>query len=207
MRGRLITFEGIEGCGKSTQIELLAAWLKSIGRDVICSREPGGTLLGERIRDLLKNGSKETFFSAKAELLLFEASRAQHVEEKILPAILNGKDVLCDRFFDSSIVYQGSARNIMKSDVEYLNKFATNGIIPDLTILIDIEAREGMRRLGIRGENIDRIEQEDQEFFERVRTGYCNLAERNHRFFVVDGNKSKEDIQYAIRQEYKTRFE
>ncbi len=207
MRGRLITFEGIEGCGKSTQIELFAVWLKSIGRDVICSREPGGTLLGERIRDLLKNGSKETFFSAKAELLLFEASRAQHVEEKILPAILNGKDVLCDRFFDSSIVYQGSARNIMKSDVEFLNKFATNGIIPDLTILIDIDVREGMRRLGIRGENIDRIEQEDQEFFERVRTGYFNLAERNRRFFVVDGNKSKEDIQYAIRQEYKARFE
>ncbi len=207
MSGHFITFEGIEGCGKSTQIELLANWLSARDIPVICTREPGGTALGEQMRALLKNGTADTFFSPRAELLLFEASRAQHVDEKILPAIQEGKVVLCDRFFDSSLVYQGSARKIARSDVEFLNRFAAGGLVPDLTILLDIDLRESMNRLSLRGENIDRFEQEDMHFFEDVRNGYIELARNDERFFLVNGKQSKEDIQNAIRREYMSRFE
>ena len=165
MSGHFITFEGIEGCGKSTQVGLLAAWLSARNIPSICTREPGGTALGEQMRLLLKNGTADNFFSPRAELLLFESSRAQHVDEKILPALREGKDVLCDRFFDSSLVYQGSARKILRADVEFLNRFAAGGLVPDLTILIDIDPLESVRRLSARGENIDRIEQEDVHFF------------------------------------------
>lgn len=206
MAGHFITFEGLEGCGKSTQVELLANWLSARNIPVICTREPGGTMLGEKIRDLLKNGTADTFFSARAELLLFESSRAQHVDEKIFPALKAGKDVLCDRFFDSSLVYQGNARKIARSDIELLNRFATNGLVPDLTVLLDIDPEESVRRLSLRGQNIDRIEQEDIEFFRAVREGYIELAENDSRFLVVDGKQSKEDIQNVIRREYMSRF-
>ncbi|MDE6432263.1 MAG: dTMP kinase [Opitutales bacterium] len=207
MKGHFITFEGIEGCGKSTQIELLANWLSARNISVICTREPGGTVLGEQMRALLKNGTVDTFFSPRAELLLFESSRAQHVDEKILPALQAGKDVLCDRFFDSSLVYQGSARKISRSDVEFLNNFAAGGLVPDLTILLDIDPEESLKRLSLRGENIDRFEQESLQFFEDVRGGYIELAKKNDRFLLIEGKQSKEDIQNAIRREYISRFE
>ncbi len=207
MDGHFITFEGIECCGKSTQIELLARWLTERNVPIICTREPGGTILGEQMRMLLKNGTSDAFFSARAELLLFESSRAQHIDEKILPALKQGIHVLCDRFFDSSLVYQGSARNIFRSDVEYLNHFAADGLVPDLTILIDIDPEESVRRLIERGENIDRIEQENVQFFRTVRDGYLALAAKENRFIVVDGKKSKEAIQDVIRREYILRFE
>lgn len=206
MTGHFITFEGLEGCGKSTQVELLANWLSARNIPVVCTREPGGTMLGEKMRDLLKDGTADTFFSARAELLLFESSRAQHVDEKIFPALKAGKDVLCDRFFDSSLVYQGNARKIARSDIELLNRFATNGLVPDLTVLLDIDPEESVRRLSLRGQNIDRIEQEDIEFFRAVREGYIELAENDSRFLVVDGKQSKEDIQNVIRREYMSRF-
>lgn len=204
--GHFITFEGIEGCGKSTQIELLSSWLFSCNKKFIVTREPGGTALGEQIRALLKSGSAKTFFSAKAELLLFEASRIQHVEEKILPALLSGKDVLCDRFFDSSTVYQGAARKISQKEVEALNVFATNALCPDLTIFIDIDPKESVQRLSLRGNNIDRIEQENIQFFTNVRNGYITLANKSSRFFVIDGKQPIKDIQDAIRREYIARF-
>lgn len=206
MTGHFITFEGLEGCGKSTQVELLANWLSALNIPVVCTREPGGTMLGEKMRDLLKDGTADTFFSARAELLLFESSRAQHVDEKIFPALKAGKDVLCDRFFDSSLVYQGNARKIARSDIELLNRFATNGLVPDLTVLLDIDPEESVRRLSLRGQNIDRIEQEDIEFFRAVREGYIGLAGNDSRFLVVDGKQSKEDIQNVIRREYMSRF-
>lgn len=207
MSGHFITFEGIEGCGKSTQVGLLAAWLSARNIPSICTREPGGTALGEQMRSLLKNGTADNFFSPRAELLLFESSRAQHVDEKILPALREGKDVLCDRFFDSSLVYQGSARKILRADVEFLNRFAAGGLVPDLTILIDIDPLESVRRLSARGENIDRIEREDVHFFEDVRNGYIELAKNDARFLVINGSQSKEDIQNVIRREYMSRFE
>jgi dTMP kinase len=204
--GHFITFEGIEGCGKSTQIQLLQEWLVSQGRSVILTREPGGTELGEQIRTLLKTGSAAKFFSPKAELLLFEASRAQHVEEKILPAIAQGDDVLCDRFFDSSVVYQGAARKIPDATIAFLNNFATGNLQPDLTIIIDITPKESIARLAARGSEIDRIEREGIDFFKAVRDGYLKMSRNNPRFVVVGGDQNIDDIQNEIRREYRARF-
>ncbi|MDR0595702.1 MAG: dTMP kinase [Puniceicoccales bacterium] len=204
--GNFITFEGIEGCGKSTQIQLLGEWLVSTGKHVLITREPGGTELGERIRTLLKDECLDGHFSAKAELLLFEASRAQHMEEKIVPALARGDDVLCDRFSDSSTVYQGVARKIPTSDVAFLNKFATDNLIPDLTIIVDIISEESVRRLLGRGGQIDRIEKENLSFFNDVRNGYLSIAKGDHRFLVVNGDQSVSDIQDEIRREYRARF-
>ncbi|MDR3274149.1 MAG: dTMP kinase [Puniceicoccales bacterium] len=204
--GKFITFEGIEGCGKSTQIQLLAEWLTSIGKSVVLTREPGGTELGEQIRALLKGGCAGEIFSSKAELLLFEASRAQHVEGKILPALARGDDVLCDRFFDSSIVYQGVARKIFRADVAFLNNFATDGLLPDLTIIVDITPEESVERLLKRGDQLDRIERESVKFFGDVRNGYLSIAEGDPRFLLVEGNQNVSDIQDEIRKEYGARF-
>jgi dTMP kinase len=204
--GHFITFEGIEACGKSTQIQLLGEWLVSLGKRVTMTREPGGTELGEQIRTLLKSGSLAKFFSPKAELLLFEANRAQHVEEKILPAMARGDDVLCDRFLDSSAVYQGMARKIQPTIVEFLNNFASGNLLPDLTIIIDISPEESLRRLATRGYGADRIECEDLKFFETIREGYLGMAKNDPRFAVVDGTGDVNDIQDEIRREYRTRF-
>jgi dTMP kinase len=204
--GKFITFEGIEGCGKSTQIKLLAEWLISLGRRIALTREPGGTELGERIRALVRGEAGGEYFSPKAELLLFEASRAQHVEEKILPAIAEGIDVLCDRFFDSSTAYQGAARKISQSDVTFLNNFAAGSLIPDLTVIVDITPEESMERLLKRGDSIDRIERESVEFFENVRNGYLSIAGNDPRFLVVDGSQGISDVQDEIRRKYRSRF-
>ncbi|MDR1256020.1 MAG: dTMP kinase [Puniceicoccales bacterium] len=204
--GNFVTFEGIEGCGKSTQIQLLAEWLISMGQRVVLTREPGGTELGERIRMLLKAGDVGKHFSAKAELLLFEASRAQHVEEKILPALAHGDSVLCDRFLDSSTVYQGVARKIPPPDVALLNSFAAANLLPDLTIIVDITPEESVKRLLKRGGQIDRIEGESVKFFKDVRSGYLAMAEGDPRFLVVNGDQSISNIHGEIRREYGARF-
>ena len=206
MKGIFITFEGIEGSGKSTQLSMLNKWLTDHDYDVVATREPGGTKIGEKIRELLRSGSKGDVFSPRTELMLFEASRAQHMEEIILPALNNGKIVLCDRFFDSTTVYQGVARAIDTDIVHILNDFSSFEKKPDLTIILDIDVDESMNRLIKRETSKDRIEQEDRKFFENVRNGYLNLAQNNERFFVIDGTGDANSIQQKIRDELSKRF-
>ena len=206
MKGIFITFEGIEGSGKSTQLSMLNKWLTDHDYDVVATREPGGTKIGEKIRELLRSGSKGDVFSPRTELMLFEASRAQHMEEIILPALNNGKIVLCDRFFDSTTVYQGVARAIDTDIVHILNDFSSFEKKPDLTIILDIDVDESMNRLIKRETSKDRIEQEDRKFFENVRNGYLSLAQNNERFFVIDGSGDANSIQQKIRDELSKRF-
>lgn len=206
MKGIFITFEGIEGSGKSTQLPMLNKWLTNHDYDVVATREPGGTKIGEKIRELLRSGSKDDVFSPRTELMLFEASRAQHMEEIVLPALNNGKIVLCDRFFDSTTVYQGVARAIDTDIVHILNDFSSFEKKPDLTIILDIDVDESMNRLIKRETSKDRIEQEDRKFFENVRNGYLSLAQNNERFFVIDGTGDANSIQQKIRDELSKRF-
>jgi len=200
MPGLFITFEGGEGCGKSTQIAALKAKLEAEGHEVIQTREPGGTSLGEAIRHLLQHDESGHGMSAETELLLFAASRAQHVRERIAPSIADGKVVLCDRFMDSTTVYQGVARAIDPDRVEAINQFAVGQATPDLTILIDLPPEVGLARVHARSEGqLDRMEQEAIEFFEAVRKGYLDLASAEpERFVVVDGSKSIDELEADI---------
>ena len=200
MAGLFITFEGTEGCGKSTQINALAARLQDQGQQVLQTREPGGTPLGEAVRNLLQHDEAGAGMSPEAELLLFTASRAQLTRERILPAIAKGEIVLCDRFMDSTTVYQGVARQIDSQAVATINRFAVGEARPDLTILIDLSPEVGMARVHARSDGqLDRIEQEAIEFFQAVRAGYLKLAESEpERFLVLDGSASVEVLEQQI---------
>ena len=200
MAGLFITFEGTEGCGKSTQINALAARLQDQGQQVLQTREPGGTSLGEAVRNLLQHDEAGAGMSPEAELLLFTASRAQLTRERILPAIAKGEIVLCDRFMDSTTVYQGVARQIDIQAVAAINRFAVGEARPDLTILIDLPPEVGMARVHARSDGqLDRIEQEAIEFFQAVRAGYLKLAESEpERFLVLDGSASVEVLEQQI---------
>lgn len=200
MAGLFITFEGCEGCGKSTQINALSARLRDAGEPVLQTREPGGTALGETVRKLLQYDRAGEGMSAEAELLLFTASRAQLTRERILPAIAKGQTVLCDRFMDSTTVYQGVARRIDPAAVALINRFAVGQAQPDLTILIDLPPEIGMARIRTRGEGrLDRIEQETLDFFQAVRAGYLELAESEPtRIRVFDGSASVERLHKQI---------
>ncbi|MDR1401928.1 MAG: dTMP kinase [Puniceicoccales bacterium] len=205
MSGIFVTFEGIEGCGKSTQLLMLVDWLRKNGYETVATREPGGTEMGEKIRAILQSGNRGDVFCIRAEILLFEASRAQHMEEKILPALESGKIVLCDRFFDSTVVYQGAARGIDADIVKFLNVFASHGRSPDLTALIDVDVGACFKRIAASNRRRDRIEQEDAIFFEKARNCYLKLAEEK-RFFTVDGTASAEIIHEKIKDEFGRRF-
>jgi len=197
--GLFISFEGSEGCGKSTQISLLSERFRNAGSEVLLLREPGGCPLGERIRELLKFDPAGEGMTAQAELLLFAASRAQLVREVIRPALERGAVVLCDRFLDSTTVYQGVARSLQESDVARVNEFAVNGTLPDLTLLLDLDAREGRRRASARKGPVDRMELEKEEFYESVRRGFLNLAQSNpDRIAVIDGSGDEKSVEYAI---------
>lgn len=200
MKGLFITFEGGEGSGKSTQISALKKRLEAAGREVIETREPGGTPLGESIRHLLQHDVAGEGMSSESELLLFSASRAQHVRELIAPALLAGKIVLCDRFLDSSAIYQGVARALDARQVKVINEFAVGLIKPDLTILIDLSPEVGLARVRTRSNGkFDRMEQESLEFFQSVRAGYLDLAAAEpERFSVLDGNQSVEELSESI---------
>ncbi|MEN8661291.1 MAG: dTMP kinase [Lentimonas sp.] len=200
MAGLFITFEGGEGCGKSTQIRLLSERLQAEGNTVVQTREPGGTPLGEAVRNLLQHDDAGEGMSREAELLLFTASRAQLTRELIQPALDAGQVVLCDRFMDSTIVYQGVARQIDSASVDMINQFAVGDTRPALTILIDLSPDVGMSRVRARGNGeLDRMEQEAIEFFEAVRAGYLKLAESEpERFLVLDGNQTVEALQEQI---------
>ena len=202
MTGLFITFEGGEGCGKSTQIAALKARLEDMGKTVVQTREPGGTALGESVRSLLQHDDAGQGMSPEAELLLFAASRAQHVRELIAPAIAQGQIVLCDRFLDSTTVYQGVARAIDSKKVETINQFAIGDTKPDLTILIDLPPEIGLARVHARSDGqLDRMEKEAIEFFQAVRQGYLDLAKSEpKRFLVLDGNQSVEELETQIWQ-------
>ncbi|AMW32666.1 thymidylate kinase [Fervidobacterium changbaicum] len=187
-----VSFEGIDGCGKSTQIDLFTKYLESNGINYVKVREPGGTKLGERIRQLLV--SEEMI--SRSELLLFLASRAQLVEEVIKPALKEGKVVVADRFAHSSVAYQGCGRNLGMDVVKMLNDFATNGIYPDLVFYIDIPVELAMLRIS--KEHRDRIEREGVEFFERVRSCYQQLCRSEESFVLIDGTKDKQSISGEI---------
>lgn len=208
MAGLFISFEGGEGCGKSTQIAALKAHLEAEGHAVIQTREPGGTPLGEAVRNLLQHDEAGNGMSPETELLLFAASRAQHVRELIAPAIADGKIVLCDRFMDSTTVYQGVARAINSDHVSAINEFAVGQTKPDLTILIDLPPEIGLARVHARSDGqLDRMEQEAIEFFEAVRQGYLDLAAKEpNRFIVLDGSHNIEALEAEISKAVKARI-
>ncbi len=189
-RGYLITFEGSEGSGKSTQVSRIAERFSDAGYDVVVTREPGGTDIGEQIRHLLKHhvGDDQVMFP-ETELLLFAASRAQLVREVIRPALAEGKIVLCDRFMDSTTVYQGVGRKLQGGPVHMINTFAVGDLVPDVTVVIDIPAEVGFERIRHRISDLpDRMEEENIEFYRKVREGYLMLAKAlPERFLVVDG--------------------
>jgi dTMP kinase len=197
MSGCFITFEGVEGCGKSTQITLLWEYLVESGYNVIVTREPGGTPIAEAIRGVLLNPDHETMGST-AELLLYAAARAQHVYEKIAPALAAGQVVLCDRFADSTTAYQGGGRGLPGDLLKTLNDIATGGVWPDCTLLIDVPAAVGLERARHRGRK-DRIEQESIDFHERVREGFLALAaEAPERITTIPGEAPVEEVHQAI---------
>ena len=198
-KGLFISFEGSEGCGKSTQIGRLAARLRDAGREVVLLREPGGTPIGEKIRDLLQYDASAAAMKPETELLLFAASRAQLVREVIRPAVARGAVVLCDRFLDSTTVYQGVARALDRKDVAAVNAFAVGETLPDLTLLLDLDAAEGRRRAASRKGPVDRMEQEKEEFYEAVRHGYLALAEEHKgRIAVINASAGIDAVEEFI---------
>jgi dTMP kinase len=206
-RGLFVSFEGSEGCGKSTQIRRLAAWFGARGKVVVTTREPGGTPAGDQIRHLLQHAPQGRGLVPEAELLLFTASRAQLVREVILPALAEGQVVLSDRFHDSTTVYQGVARRLDAADVARANSFAIGSCVPDLTILLDMDARRALERLGGREGPADRMESEPADFYEAVRAGYLRLAESEpSRFAVFDATRPEDELAAAIARLVDERF-
>ncbi|MEY2520278.1 MAG: dTMP kinase [Verrucomicrobiota bacterium] len=209
-RGAFITFEGSEGCGKSTQVKRLASRLEQTGLRVLITREPGGTAIGEKIRDLLQFAPESFGMAPETEVLLFEASRSQLVRETIRPALEQGAIVISDRFFDSTTVYQGVARKLNPDIVATLNDFAVGASRPDLTIILDVDvatARERMRRRVRPVAVIDRMEEEPLEFYERVCEAYRDLAQREPaRFVLIDGSRSPDEIAEQIWDAVSQRF-
>ncbi|MCB1275006.1 dTMP kinase [Prosthecobacter sp.] len=197
--GFLLSFEGSEGCGKSTQIRLLRERLENSGRKVEVLREPGGTEVGESIRHLLQHAKEGASMTPEAELLLFAASRAQIVREKIRPLLEAGVFVILDRFLDSTTVYQGHARGLPLESVNAINRFAIGGMLPQLTILLDLDTKAAWQRIHATGRELDRMESQPPEFFEKVRQGYLEVARAEpHRVQVVDASASPEAVHEFI---------
>ena len=203
-RGLFITFEGSEGCGKSTQVQRLAARLTSEGRAFILTREPGGTAIGENIRHLLQFAPEGAAMLPETEVLLFEASRSQLVREVIEPALARGELVISDRFFDSTTVYQGAARRLDPEAVEQLNRFAVGACVPDITFILDVDVATARARMMRRVRPVgapDRMEQEPLEFYQRVSAAYRELANREpQRIRVIDASASADEVEAAIWQ-------
>ena len=200
MNGFLVTFEGGEGCGKSTQIKKLSQFLEQEKIPFIVSREPGGTEVGEKIRDILLNMKAE--MSSTVEFLLFSASRADHIEKVVKPALESGKIVLLDRFYDSSFVYQGYAGDLNLKDIQNVTELAVKDVKPNLTFLLDLDYEVGMLRKSKDDKlrNLDRIEQKGESYHKKVRDGYLKLAEQNSdRIVVVDASKTPDEIFEKIK--------
>lgn len=221
-RGKLIVFEGVEGGGKTTQLQRCSDWLKETSvwleggnslKDktplVVTTREPGGTLFGTRVRQLLLAAGDEhrdTAPKTRTELLLFAADRAQHVEEFLKPKLAQGAIILCDRYTDSTIAYQGYGRGIDLKLIEQLNQIATGGLESDLTLWLDVDLELGLKRARARG-TADRIEQADIEFHRRVQEGFRSLYQQNPRRIVqVDANSSEQQVHSSIQKILRQRF-
>lgn len=201
-RGRFLTFEGGEGVGKSTNIEFCADWLRQQGIDVVVTREPGGTEIAETIRNQLLKAHHNESMSDMTELLLVFAARAQHLERVIEPALESGKWVLCDRFTDSTLAYQGYGRGLPMAPIEQLKQLVQRGLEPDCTFLLEAPLQLGMARARGRadaaGEQVDRFETEQLEFFKRVQQGFSALAETNDRFVRIDAVRELAQVQADI---------
>ncbi|QYZ67544.1 MAG: thymidylate kinase [Gammaproteobacteria bacterium (ex Lamellibrachia satsuma)] len=195
--GRFITVEGGEGAGKSSNLSFIQGVLEAAGKTVLFTREPGGTPLGEEIRELLL-GHQHTGMANDTELLLMFAARAEHIHQKILPALSEGAWVLCDRFTDASYAYQGAGRGLGRERIAALEAFVQGDLRPDLTLLLDLPVEIGLARAGARSEP-DRFEREQNRFFEAVRQGYLEIATREpERVRVIDAAQSLDDVQSQI---------
>lgn len=202
-----ITFEGLDFCGKSTQVSLLKAYLESISQKILLLREPGGTEISEKIRDILLD-KKNSRMVMEAELLLFSASRAQLVRDVILPKLEEGFIVISDRFHDSTSAYQGFGRGIDLDFINKLNTFVIQNALPDVTFFIDIPVQEAKKRKeGNQIFDLDRIEISNDDFYTRVRNGYLYVSEKEKRFFRIDGTKSIDEIHKEIKNKMNELFQ
>ena len=201
-KGLFITFEGADGCGKTTQLNLLKEYLENNGYEVVLTREPGGKGLGEKVREILLNYDGEV--SNRCESFLFLADRAQNIDIIVNPAIEQGKIVLCDRHTDSSVAYQGYGRGLDINQINTLNNLATNNKKPDLTLVFDVDIETSMQRVG---NEKDRMESAGKEFFNRVRNGYLELAKQEpDRIKVIDSTKSIQEVQKEVLEIIKTKL-
>jgi dTMP kinase len=199
MRGFFITFEGIEGSGKSTQIGILARYLTRKGHRVVVTREPGGTRFGEQIRKILLS-IRNHRLDPRAELFLYLASRTQHLEEIIRPALRKGRVVLCDRFSDATLAYQGFGRQLDMKFVRPAVHYAAKGMIPDLTLLLELDVRNGLNRVRHRGRS-NRLDREQRAFHERVRSGYLRLARKDRkRIKMIEASRDPKTVADEIRR-------
>lgn len=200
MRGKFITFEGIDGSGKTTQLRMLASELRLRGENVLTTMEPGGTPLGRRLRESFLETEENV--SPLAELLLFAADRAQHVDFLIKPALKEGKIVISDRYADATCAYQGAGRGFPDKMISRVNKLATNGLMPDLTLFFDVSIEKAILRTNSRtddGEKKNRMDSETTEFYNRVREAYLKIAEKEtKRFRVIDGGASIQEVQKEV---------
>lgn len=198
MSGKFIVFEGVEGAGKTTQIQQTAAWLQGCcGIEIVTTREPGGTKLGQKIRQLLLEDA-DGWLDRRAELMLYGADRAQHVESVIRPQLERGNIVLCDRFIDSTIAYQGYGRGFDRQEIERVNQLATGGLQSDLTLWLDLDISIGLQRVALRGKP-DRMERAAVDFHQRVRQGYQDLAKIDpDRIVRIDADRSQAAVQLEI---------
>lgn len=206
-----VTFEGSEGSGKSTQILLLADYLRDQGYDILTTREPGGTVIGEQVRSCLHDVANDQM-TAAAEVLLYSASRAQLVSEVIKPALATGRVVLSDRYADSTLAYQGYGRQLNLDTLRTITDFATGGLRPDLSIFLDVNVRAGLERRTVGGDELNRMDLQTLAFYERVRTGYLRMVAADPaRWHVVDANRSveaiQEDVRRAVESRLRTRFD
>lgn len=209
MKGKFITFEGVEGCGKSTQAKLLVNFLKEHNFQTLFTREPGGPPISEKIRKILLSNSNKKMHKL-TEVFLYMASRSQHTIEWIKPALQNGEIVISDRYYDSTYAYQGSARKISKEVIDYLNIVATTGLKPDITFILDLPVEVGLKRIKKLPENtegIDRLESESLKFHQDVRSSFISLAKKEpDRVVLLDGTQEIEKIHQQIIVEIKQKI-
>ena len=195
MRGLFIVFEGGDGVGKSTQVARLAEWLSGQGRDVVVTFEPGDSLVGQRIRELVLNPATGEI-APRAEALLFTADKAHHVHEVVEPALARGTDVVCDRYVDSMLAYQGAGRVLDVDAVEAIARWATQNLMPDLTVVLDVDPAQAVSTKRDK----DRLEGEEHDFHERVRQGFLRLATRDpERYLVLPARDTREQVELAVR--------
>ncbi|QPZ37416.1 dTMP kinase [Paramicrobacterium chengjingii] len=202
MSGLFITLEGGDGAGKSTQAQLLEQWLVGLGRTVVRTREPGGTDVGEQIREIVLHHRGD--IAPRAEALLYAADRAHHIATKVRPALEAGNVVIQDRYIDSSVAYQGAGRVLSGDTIRDLSLWAVDGLLPDLTVLLDLDETAARERLDAAKKRFDRLEAEKAEFHARVRAAYLELAASDSRFIVLDASRAPEEIAADVRVRVET---